>query len=65
VAGDQKSGHLTAAEERQFSPAFQAQKGQEMEFRDGSYFQAGCRGFESRFPLHTKLVAMKGKTFHG
>jgi hypothetical protein len=58
-------GHLTAAEERRFPPTFQVQKGQKMEFGDGSSFRAGCRGFESRFPLHTKLVAMKGETFHG
>jgi hypothetical protein len=28
-------------------------------------FQAGCRGFESRLPLHTNLVAMKNEAFHG
>ncbi len=28
-------------------------------------FQAGCRGFESRLPLHTNSVAMKTESFHG
>ena len=65
VAGGQKSGHLTVAEKRRFSPAFQVQKGQKIGLRDGSSFQAGCRGFESRLSLHTNLVAMKSETFHG
>lgn len=65
VARGQRSGYLTVTEKRRVSPTFQVQKGQKMKFRDGSSFQAGCRGFQSRFPLHTKLVAMKGETFHG
>jgi hypothetical protein len=58
-----KSGHLTVVAEKRRFPAFQVQKGQKMGLRDGSSFQAGCRGFESRLPLHPNLVAMKMKSF--
>jgi hypothetical protein len=47
------------------SPAFQVQKGQKMGLRDGSSFQEGCHGFESRLPMRANFISMKNETFHG
>jgi hypothetical protein len=65
VAGVRESGHLISNRKRRFSPAFQVQNVRKTGLSRSYSFQAGCRGSESRLPLHANSVAMKSETFHG
>jgi hypothetical protein len=65
VTGGQKRAVIWLLWKEAVFPAFQVPKGQKMGLSDGSSFQAGCRGFESRLPLRANFAAMKNETFHG